>query len=195
MICKILRCGSFKYIALFNTACHTLDYCSCLPNVTKTGANRARIALISIPTNDVPKTFIRTGVTMAIKATSGARAPRGTKTLIQAFFSAADSIPEATRADVVKAALAAIRDQLKDVRDKAKVAKAKAKEKAAKTSVVVSPKVAAAAPKKTPAVAVISRPVKAKATVKPKVKAKVKAKAKPTMAPAKAPEMEDAEAC
>ena len=63
---------------------------------------------------------------MAIKATSGARAPRGTKTLMQAFFSAADGIPEATRADVVKSALAAIRDQLKDVREKAKVAKAKA---------------------------------------------------------------------
>jgi ubiquinone biosynthesis protein UbiJ len=68
---------------------------------------------------------------MAIKATATARAPRGTKVLTQAFFSAADSIPEAQRAAVVKAALAAIRDELRNTRDKARIAKAKAKAKSA----------------------------------------------------------------
>jgi hypothetical protein len=60
------------------------------------------------------------------------RAPRGTKILAQAFFSAADAIPEAQRDGVVKAALALIRDQLKEVREKAKVAKEKVKAKGAK---------------------------------------------------------------
>jgi hypothetical protein len=69
---------------------------------------------------------------MAIKATATSRAPRGTKTLTQAFFSAADSVPEAQRAAVVKAALAAIRDELRNTRDKAKIAKAKARAKSAK---------------------------------------------------------------
>jgi len=61
------------------------------------------------------------------KATTSARAPRGTKVLTQAFFSAADAIPEPQRAAVIKAALAAIRDELKAVREKALAAKAKAK--------------------------------------------------------------------
>jgi hypothetical protein len=55
------------------------------------------------------------------------RAPRGTKILAQAFFSAADTIPDDRRDAVVKAALALIRDQLKEVREKAKTAKMKAK--------------------------------------------------------------------
>jgi hypothetical protein len=64
---------------------------------------------------------------MARNATATTRAPRGTKVLTQAFFSAAGGIPEAQRAGVIKAALAAIRDQLKDVREKAKIAKVKAR--------------------------------------------------------------------
>jgi hypothetical protein len=99
---------------------------------------------------------------MAVKATVATRAPRGTKTLTQAFFSAADGIPEIQRAAVVKAALAAIRDQLKDDREKVKVAKAKAKVKAAKTSSAVGPKLAVAAPKKQPVTAPKRIPAKAK---------------------------------
>ena len=53
---------------------------------------------------------------MAKTATTN-RAPRGTKTLAHAFFAAADEIPEARRSEVVKAALAAIRDELKNVRE------------------------------------------------------------------------------
>ena len=59
------------------------------------------------------------------KATTSVRAPRGTKVLTQAFFVAADAIPEAQRPAVVKAALTAIRDELKALREKATAAKAK----------------------------------------------------------------------
>jgi hypothetical protein len=102
---------------------------------------------------------------MAVKATTSTRAPRGAKTLAQAFFTAADSIPDAQRAGVVKAALSVIRGQLKDVKDKAKAAKIKVKEKAAKASAKApkAPK-AAAAPK--PIVAA-SKPAKAKVAKKP----------------------------
>jgi hypothetical protein len=62
---------------------------------------------------------------MGKSATATDRAPRGTKVLAQAFFTAADGIPDDRRDAVVKAALALIREQLKDVRDKAKAAKAK----------------------------------------------------------------------
>jgi hypothetical protein len=65
------------------------------------------------------------------QATTPARSPRGTKFLTQAFFSAAGEIPEAQRAAVVKAALTAIRDQMKASREKATLAKAKAKGKTA----------------------------------------------------------------
>jgi hypothetical protein len=82
---------------------------------------------------------------MAQAATS-TRAPRGTKILAKAFFTAAEEFPEAQRADVIKAALAAIRDELKLAREKAAVAKAKAKAK----------KVPGVAPKK------IGRPVGSK---------------------------------
>jgi len=61
------------------------------------------------------------------KATTTGRAPRGTKVLTQAFFAAADAIPEPQRPAVVKAALAAIRDEIKAAREKAAAAKAKAK--------------------------------------------------------------------
>ena len=85
---------------------------------------------------------------MAVKATAGSRAPRGTKTLTQAFFSAADGIPEPQRAAVVKAALTAIREQLKDDREKAKAAKAKAKIKSPKKPVAAKGKKTAARPRR-----------------------------------------------
>ncbi len=63
------------------------------------------------------------------KATSVSRAPRGTKILAKAFFTAADEIPEPQRAEVIKAALVVIRDELKANRERAAAAKAKAREK------------------------------------------------------------------
>jgi hypothetical protein len=71
------------------------------------------------------------------KTSSATRAPRGTKILAKAFFAAADEIPEPQRAEVVKAALAAIRDELKTAREKVAVAKAKAKGKAGKAAAPV----------------------------------------------------------
>src|SRR5664279_1848695 len=57
---------------------------------------------------------------MASKEDVRARAPRGTKTLTQAFFAALDGIPGAQQKAVATAALAAIRDELKAQRLKAK---------------------------------------------------------------------------
>jgi hypothetical protein len=65
-------------------------------------------------------------LTSMAKAATSSRAPRGTRVLTQAFFAAADEIPEGQRDAVVKAALASIRDTLKEAREKAKAAKAKA---------------------------------------------------------------------
>ncbi len=62
-------------------------------------------------------------------APTATRAPRGTKPVSQAFFSALETIPEASRAAVAKAALGMIRDEMKTRRDKLKVAAAKEKEK------------------------------------------------------------------
>jgi hypothetical protein len=50
-----------------------------------------------------------------------ARAPRGTRTVAQAFFQAVDEIPEDRRADVIKAALTLIRDQIKEAAEKARL--------------------------------------------------------------------------
>jgi len=83
------------------------------------------------------------------KATSITRAPRGTKILAKAFFTAADEIPEPQRAEVIRAALAVIRDDLKTTREKAAAAKAKAKEKTAKAP--ASPGRKAASTPKAPA--------------------------------------------
>ena len=66
-------------------------------------------------------------MSMAKAAASSARAPRGTRVLTQAFFSAAEEIPEGQRDAVIKAAFASIRDALKEAREKAKATKAKAK--------------------------------------------------------------------
>jgi hypothetical protein len=69
---------------------------------------------------------------MAKAETTTARSPRGAKPVSQAFFTALETIPEATRAAVSKSALALIRDQMKTQREKAKVAAAKDKATAAK---------------------------------------------------------------
>jgi len=120
---------------------------------------------------------------MAMKAAAANRAPRGTKVLMQAFFVAADEIAEAARPAVIKAALAAIRDQLKADREKAAAAKAKA---AGKTPVKAGAKKAApetvaakkAAPKAASKVAA-KAPAKAKARKAPAKRAQ-KAAAEPT---------------
>jgi len=99
------------------------------------------------------------------KTSSATRVPRGTKILTKAFFAAADEIPEPQRAEVVKAALALIRDELKAAREKVAVAKAKAKEKAGKTS--ASPPRKSASVTKAPAkIQKKTAPVQAKVPVK-----------------------------
>jgi hypothetical protein len=80
------------------------------------------------------------------KTSSVSRAPRGTRIVAKAFFAAVDEIPEQNRAEVVKAALALIRDELKTSREKVATAKAKAKGKNAKVP-ATSGRKAAAAPK------------------------------------------------
>jgi hypothetical protein len=89
---------------------------------------------------------IRIGIEMAT-ATTSARAPRGTKALTQAFFSAAAAIPEPQRAAVIKAALSGIRDELKAVREKAAAAKAKSKSAAPAKKVASKPAKKATKPK------------------------------------------------
>jgi hypothetical protein len=64
---------------------------------------------------------------MAKAETTVARAPRGTKAVSQAFFTALDVIPEASRDAVAKAAQVMIRDQIKLQRQKAKITAAKTK--------------------------------------------------------------------
>jgi len=63
----------------------------------------------------------------AANTTASTRAPRGTRTVSQAFFQALDSVPESARPAVAKAAQIMIRDELKNRRDKLKAAAAKAK--------------------------------------------------------------------
>ena len=106
---------------------------------------------------------------MARNATATTRAPRGTKVLAQAFFSAADGIPEAQRAGVIKAALAAIREQLKAVVEKAKIAKVKARDakRPAPRKAAGRPKAAAGAPGTAAAAAKAPRPRGRKAASTP----------------------------
>ncbi len=85
--------------------------------------------------------------------TTSNRAPRGTKPVSQAFFTALDAVPEASRAAVAKAAQAMIRDELKGRKEKLKVTAAK--EKARKPAAPAKPK--AAAPVKPPAKAVAAK--------------------------------------
>ena len=101
------------------------------------------------------------------KDTSPNRLPRGTKVVARAFFDAAGGFPEANRPAVIKAALAAIRDELKAVREKAAAAKARAKQPATKMAAEASGqsgggKPAAAKSKKAAPEAPAPVPVKAK---------------------------------
>jgi hypothetical protein len=153
---------------------------------------------------------------MATKATTSARAPRGTKVLTQAFFTAADEVPEAQRGAVVKAALAAIRDELKAVREKAAAAKTKAKGKSAastsikkigrpvgsenKVTALVAPKAKEAklvkAKKSAPAAKsrTTAKAKKAAPTKATKKAAKAAPKPMPTEAPSQEPTIEQAAA-
>jgi uncharacterized protein YPO0396 len=114
------------------------------------------------------------------KTSSATRVPRGTKILAKAFFAAADEIPEPQRAEVVKAALALIRDELKAAREKVTVAKAKAKEKAGKT--LASPAYKATSVAKAPAkIQKKAASVQAKGPVKRANKAAPKSAEKTTL--------------
>jgi hypothetical protein len=59
------------------------------------------------------------------------RAPRGTKSVSDAFFAALLAIPEARQTEVARAAQIAIRDELKVMRDRARAAASKAKQRVA----------------------------------------------------------------
>ncbi len=61
------------------------------------------------------------------KADSSTARPRGTKPVSQAFFTALDALPAPQQAAVGKAALAMIRDEIRNRRDKQKAMAAKAK--------------------------------------------------------------------
>ena len=63
-------------------------------------------------------------ITESAPAAARQRAPRGARSISQAFFTALDSIPEARRMEVGKAAQAAIRDKLKLLGRKTKAAAA-----------------------------------------------------------------------
>ena len=75
-------------------------------------------------------------------ATATTRAPRGAKPVAQAFLAALDSVPEAARSAVAKAAQVIIRDEIKNRREKLKAAAAKDKARqpaAAKRAVKAKP--------------------------------------------------------
>ncbi len=63
---------------------------------------------------------------MAETAFPRTRAPRGTKSVTQAFFNALHEIPDMRRAEVARAAQLAIRDGLKGARERAKTMAQKA---------------------------------------------------------------------
>jgi hypothetical protein len=83
------------------------------------------------------------------KTPTASRAPRGTKILAQAFFAAADKIPQARRGEVVKAALAAIRDELKGARETTAAAKAKGRAATSKPPVATPSRKAVGRPQNT----------------------------------------------
>ena len=93
-----------------------------------------------------------------LKAETTNRAPRGTKPVMQAFFTALDAIPEASRAAVGKAAQAMIRDEMKGRKDKLKLAAAKEKEKTRKPAEPAKAAKAAPAPKAAPKAAAAKKP-------------------------------------
>ncbi len=71
--------------------------------------------------------------------TTSTRAPRGTKPVSQAFFTALDAVPEASRAAVAKAAQVMIRDELKTRREKMKAAAVKEKARAKSSAAMPEP--------------------------------------------------------
>ena len=85
---------------------------------------------------------------MAKAETPSTRAPRGAKPVAQAFLTALDAIPEASRAAVVKAAQTMIKDEMKLRKDKTKAAaaKEKARKPVAAKAAKPAPKAAAAKP-------------------------------------------------
>jgi hypothetical protein len=97
---------------------------------------------------------------MAKTESTSTRAPRGTKPVMAAFFTALDAAPEASRAAIARAAQVMIRDELKARRDKVKAAAAKLK--ARKPIPVKSiPKTAKTVAAPPPAAAKAKRPRKA----------------------------------
>ena len=124
---------------------------------------------------------------MAIKEDVRARAPRGTKTLTQAFFEALDGIPAGQQKAVAAAALTGIRDELKAQRVKAKETASKAKAKTptkAKAAAAGKTKSAAAASRKATAKKTAAKKLPAKKAAAPKAaKAKAKTSGR-TVAPA-----------
>jgi hypothetical protein len=84
---------------------------------------------------------------MAKTATTITRSPRGAKPVSQAFFAALNTIPEASRSAVARAAQAIIRDELKAQREKIKTTAIKEKAAAAKTKALQPVKAKAATPK------------------------------------------------
>jgi hypothetical protein len=98
---------------------------------------------------------------MAKTETAATRAPRGTKVLAKAFFTAAENIPEAQRDAVFKAALSLIREEWKTAKAKTRTARAVQKTKAVKApNEVVAPK----ASKSAPVVVEVPKPVAKKAS-------------------------------
>lgn len=111
-----------------------------------------------------------------------ARAPRGSKPVAQAFFTALEQAPEMSRSAIAKAALAMVRDELKSRRDKAKVAAVKEKEKARKAAPAKPVAEKAPAAKGSPA-----KPPSAKASMKAAEKAAPAEAMKPNGADHEAP--------
>ena len=103
------------------------------------------------------------------KAETTTRAPRGAKPVSQAFFAALETIPEATRSAVAKAAQTMIRDELKLRGEKVKAATAKAKAKSLALPKAAAPKPAV---KKVAAKAKVAPTVGAATVKKSAVKAK-----------------------
>ena len=130
--------------------------------------------------------------TIMAKAETATRAPRGTKPVAQAFFTALDTIPEATRLAVSKAALVMIRDEMKAAKDKikatavkAKAAAAKEKTKAAAAKPAVTKAAKPAVKKVAPKAAKVAKPAKAAKAPKTNGAAPIKRRArKPAEVPA-----------
>ena len=64
---------------------------------------------------------------MALAEKTSSRLPRGTKPVVQAFLTALDAVPEASRPAVAKAAQTMIRDEMKLRRSKQGSARSAAK--------------------------------------------------------------------